>query len=104
VLGAGLLESAYERCFAYELTSAKIAFAHQRVLPIQYKDVLIDCGFRVDFLIKNDLLVELKAVERVLAIHQAQILTYMKLLNIRQGVLINFNVTRLVDGLRSYLL
>ena len=103
-LGPGLLESAYDRCMLFELQRARISFVHQRILPVQYKQITIDCGFRVDLLIENSLIVEMKAVERVLPIHQAQILTYMKLLRAKQGLLINFNVPRLVDGLKSFLL
>ena len=102
-LGPGLFESAYEPCLAHELTLCGIAFARQMPLPVVYRGVHLDCGYRADFLIEGALLVELKAVDRILPIHQAQILTYVKLLGVPQGLLINFNVPRLVDGLQSFL-
>ena len=102
-LGPGLLESAYDKCLAYELTANGISFKHQFAVPVAYRSVKIECGYRADFLIDDSLLLELKAVEKVLPIHQAQLLTYLKLLGIKQGLLINFNVTKLVDGLQSFL-
>ena len=103
-LGPGLLESAYEECLAYELSKAGLRFERQRALPVRYKEVQLDCGYRLDFVIQDTVLLELKAVERLLPVHQAQMLTYLKLSRLQQGLLINFNVRRLVDGLRSYLL
>ena len=103
-LGPGLLESAYDRCLVRELILREIDFKRQVALPIVYKGERIDCGYRVDFIVDDSLLLEIKSVERVLPIHQAQIMTYLKLLNLRQGLLINFNSKRLVDGLRSVLL
>jgi GxxExxY protein len=103
-LGPGLLESAYQRCLAHELSRHHIQFVGQAPLPVEYRDLHLDCGYRIDFLIEGCLVVELKAVERVLPIHHAQILTYLKLLGVKQGLLINFNVTRLTNGLRSFLL
>ena len=103
-LGPGLLESAYEQCLAHEFAAQGLTFGRQVSLPVTYKGVYLDCGYRIDFLIERALLVELKAVEHVLPIHHAQILTYLKLLGVRQGLLINFNVGRLVNGLKSFLL
>lgn len=103
-MGPGLLESTYEQCLAWELTQAGIAFQLQHALPMDYKGLRSDCGYRVDLLIEESIIVELKSVEKLLGIHEAQILTYMKLAKIRQGFLINFNVKLLKDGLRSLVL
>jgi GxxExxY protein len=80
-----------------------VRFLRQVPLPVHYKDVTLDCGYRLDFVVEGCLLLELKTVDRLLPIHEAQMLTYLKLLNVNQGLLINFNVPRLVDGLKSYL-
>lgn len=103
-LGPGLLESAYEQCLAHELRRQGLAFACQEPLPIQYKGLRLEAGYRVDLLVENSLMVELKAVERLLPIHQAQLLTYMKLANIKTGLLINFNTVRLRDGIKRSVL
>jgi len=103
-LGPGLLESAYERCLAYELSQADISFRNQVPLPVQYKDVRLDCGYRIDFMVSDTLLMELKAVDRLLTIHEAQILTYMKLSEKRIGLLINFNVELLKQGIKRFVL
>ena len=103
-LGPGLLESVYETCLTHELEEAGIPFLAQRSLPIRYKGLLLDSAFRVDLLVGGALLVELKAVERIHNIHQAQLLTYMKLPRIRVGLLINFNVPLLRDGLERFIL
>ena len=103
-IGPGLLESAYERCFAHELAASGIKFRSEVPLPITYKDVVLSCGYRLDFLIEDWLLVELKSVDRVLPIHHAQLLTYLKLARLRQGLLINFNVRRLAEGIKSFLM
>jgi len=103
-LGAGLLESAYEAALAYELGEQRIAFQQQLVLPIQYKNIEIDCAYRVDLLVENALIVELKAVERMLPIHLAQLMTYMKLANIKTGLLINFNIKLLKNGIKRVVL
>jgi GxxExxY protein len=100
-LGPGLMESAYQRCLAYELTAKRISFVQDQLLPLNYKNVQLYCGYRLDLLVEQRLVVELKAVEQLLPVHKAQVLTYLKLLKVRQGLLINFNVPRLVDGLRS---
>jgi GxxExxY protein len=92
---AGSVESTYRQCLAYELSHAQIRFQMELPLPVRYKDVLLDCGYRIDLLVSGDLIVEVKAVEMLLPIHQAQILTYMRLAKIPIGLLINFNVTKL---------
>ena len=99
-LGPGLLESAYEACFCHELRLRGLTFERQRSVGITYKGFIIDCGYRVDVLVEGRIVVELKAIERLLALHAAQILTYMELLAVRIGLLVNFNVTSLRQGLR----
>lgn len=103
-LGPGLLESAYEECFCLELREAGIQFARQMPLPVLYKGIRLDCGYRLDVVLDHDLIVEIKAVERLLPIHEAQILTYLRLSSIRTGLLINFNTVVLEDGLRRFVL
>ena len=103
-LGPGLLESTYEQCVAYELNQAKIPFKIQHPIPVSYKEIKLDCGYRVDLLIDDQLIVELKSVEQLLKIHEAQVLTYMKLANIRIGLLINFNVQILKKGIKRFVL
>lgn len=102
--GPGLLESAYERCFSFELMNANIQHNLQQELPIDYKHITLDCGYRIDLLIENTIIVELKSVDRILPIHEAQLLTYMKLANIKIGLLINFNVCRLKEGIKRFVL
>jgi GxxExxY protein len=104
VLGPGLLESAYEHCLAHEFTIQGLTFRRQLQLPVAYKSIALDCGYRIDFLVGDELVLEIKAVDRILPIHEAQVLTYLKLLRARQALLINFDVRRLVDGLKSYLM
>ena len=103
-LGPGLLESAYEQCLAHELRAEGIAAAVQEPLPIRYKGLQLDAGYRVDLLVEDALIVELKAVERLLPIHEAQLLTYMKLADIKVGLLINFNAVRLRTGIKRFVL
>lgn len=103
-LGPGLLETTYEQCLAYELKQKNILFKLQYSLPVKYKTIKLDCGYRVDVLVENKLILELKSIEIVLPIHEAQILTYMKLANIKTGLLINFNVRKLKEGLKRYVL
>ncbi|MCA8913838.1 MAG: GxxExxY protein [Planctomycetes bacterium] len=98
-LGPGLLETAYAACLAYELNRSDIAFKREEPLPIQYEDVKLDCGYRLDFVIEDVLILELKAVERLERIHQAQVLTYLKLSGKPIALLINFNVPMLKDGI-----
>ncbi len=99
-LGPGLLESAYQDCLGCELTLRGIAFEKEKPLPLNYKGLNLDCGYRVDFLVENLVVVELKAVEKILPIHQAQLLTYLKLLNLKLGILLNFNVPMLKEGIK----
>ena len=103
-LGPGLLESTYEQCLAHELSLAGIPFRTQAPLPVKYKGIRLDCGYRVDLLVDDALIVELKAVEELQGIHEAQLLTYMKLAGVRTGLLINFNVKRLKDGIKRFVL
>jgi len=99
-LGPGLLESAYEACFCRELQLLGLSFERQRPVGIVYKGLIVDCGFRIDVLVEGLIVVELKAVERLLPVHSAQVLTYMKLSSASVGLLVNFNVTSLRQGLR----
>ena len=103
-LGPGLLDSTYEQCLAYELNRAKIPFKLQVELPVEYKQIKLDCGYRIDLLADDRLIVELKSVEQLLTIHQAQVLTYMKLAGVSVGLLINFNVDVLRKGVRRFVL
>ena len=102
LLGAGLLESTYHQCLCYELRLRKIDFRSELPMPVEYKGVKLDCGYRIDLLIEDEIIVELKSVERLMPIHDAQILSYMKLAKIKQGFLINFNVKLLKNGLKSF--
>jgi GxxExxY protein len=101
-LGPGLLESTYEQCLAYELSANGISFKLQQPMPIEYKNIQLDCGYRVDVLVEDRLILELKAVDQIKNIHKAQLLTYMKLAEIQTGLLINFNVPRLIDGIKRF--
>ncbi len=103
-LGPGLLESAYEECLCFELAQAGVAYRRQVPLPIVYKDIRLDCGYRMDIVVQNELIVEIKAVERILPIHEAQMLTYLRLSRLRAGLLMNFNNVVLKDGLRRFVL
>jgi GxxExxY protein len=103
-LGPGLLESTYEQCLCYELSKAGIQFERQKELPVKYQDVKIDCGYRIDILVAGQLIIELKSVERLQRIHEAQLLTYMKLSSIKIGLLINFNSVLLKDGIKRLVL
>jgi len=98
VLGPGLLESTYQHCLAHELSLHGILFDVEAVLPVDYKGKNLDCGYRLDLVMHDRLIVELKAVDEVTGLHRAQLMTYLKLAKIEVGLLINFNVTRLVDG------
>ncbi|MEP6662032.1 MAG: GxxExxY protein [Verrucomicrobiota bacterium] len=98
-IGSGLLESAYEECLCHELTLRQIPFQRQYPLPICYKGVQLDCGYRLDLLVSDQIVVELKSVEQLLPIHEAQLLTYLRLSKCKLGLLINFNVPLLKDGI-----
>lgn len=104
ILGPGLLESSYEQCIAYELKKGGINFKLQHGLPVEYKEMKLDCGYRIDMFVEEKLIVELKSLNSILPIHEAQILTYMKLAKVKVGLLINFNVLRLKEGLRRFVL
>ena len=99
-LGPGLLESAYEECLCRELDLRNISYERQKALPVEYKGVRLDCGDRLDVVVGNKFIVELKAVESLLPIHKAQLLTYLKLTGIKTGLIINFNVSALKDGIK----
>ena len=103
-LGPGLLESAYEECLAFELRQAGLAVRRQVPLPVVYKSVRLDCGYRLDIVVEDRVSLELKTVERLLPIHEAQMLTYLKLSTIRTGLLINFHTPALKDGIRRLML
>jgi GxxExxY protein len=103
-LGPGLLESTYEQCLAHELNLKGISFRLQHPLPVEYKAIRLDCGYRVDVMVEETLILELKSVEEVKAIHEAQLLTYMKLAGVKTGLLINFNVPKLKTGIKRYVL
>jgi GxxExxY protein len=98
--GPGLLESAYEECLAYELSRNGISFERQMEMPLRYKEVLLNCGYRLDLLIEGSLVLELKAVAKMEPIYEAQLLTYLKLSKLSLGLLINFNVPVLKDGIK----
>jgi len=100
LLGPGLLESAYSECLFYELQKAGLKVEKQKPLPLVYKEVKLDAGYRLDLIVENKVIVEIKSVDCLNDIHTAQVLTYLKLSGCRLGLLINFNVLRLVDGLK----
>jgi GxxExxY protein len=103
-LGPGLLESSYQASLAHELSRAGIRFVQQHPMPVVYKNVQLDCGYRIDMLVEDQLILELKAVEEMLGIHEAQILTYLKLAKLKTGLLINFNVPTLRQGIKRFVL
>jgi len=103
-LGPGLLESAYEECLLYELKELNINVEKQKPLPLVYKDVKLDIGYRIDLIVESSIIVEIKAVESFSDVHMAQILTYMKLSGCKLGLLINFNVKHLKDGIKRVIL
>lgn len=99
-LGPGLLESSYKECLYYELKQIGLKVEKEKALPLVYKEVKLDCGYRIDLLVENRIIIELKSVEALNNVHMAQILTYLKLQDLRYGLLINFNVARLKDGIK----
>ena len=103
-LGPGLLESAYEECLAREFTVRDIAFERQVSLPVNYKGAAVDAGYRLDFLVSDLVVVELKAVDVLLPIHEVQVLTYLKLSRKKLGMLVNFNTARLREGIKRVVL
>lgn len=103
-LGPGLLESAYEECLYYELIQFGLNVKKQLPLPLVYKEVKLDAGYRIDLLVENKVIVEIKSVDSLADIHMAQILTYMKLSKCKLGLLVNFNVKHLKDGIKRVIL
>jgi GxxExxY protein len=99
-LGPGLLESAYEECLAFELTQAGIAFERQIGVPVVYKSIRLDCAYRLDRKVENRLIIEVKSVERLMPIHEAQLITYLRLTSLPVGLLLNFNTNVLKNGIR----
>lgn len=99
-LGPGLLESAYEACLQYELVKSGLHTEAQKPLPLVYQSVKLECGYRVDLLVEGKLIIEVKAVEALADIHFAQVLTYLRLSNLRLAILLNFNVVHMKDGIR----
>lgn len=102
-LGPGLLESAYEECLAYELSNSGLFFERQKPLPIRYKEIQIEYGYRMDFIVENQVVVELKSVEIINNVHTAQILTFMRFSEMNAGLLINFNVSVLKNGIKRFI-
>ena len=101
-LGPGLLESTYEECLCYELSLYGLKVERQKTLPIEYKGIKIENGYRLDIVVEDKVVIELKSVETLLPIHSAQLLTYLKLSKIKHGLLINFNVKSLKEGIKRY--
>ncbi|PJF27319.1 MAG: GxxExxY protein, partial [Phototrophicales bacterium] len=100
----GLLESAYEECFAYELRVRDLAFERQKAISVIYKTLRLESGFRVDFLVENRVVVELKAVDQVVPVHKAQLKTYLTLTQCKLGLLLNFNVSQMIKGVHRVVL
>lgn len=103
-LGRGLLESTYEACLCHELEQLEIPFRRQLELPVQYKELNLDCGYRIDVLVDDKVLLELKSVESLLPVHEAKLMTYMKLSGVKVGLLMNFNVKLMKDGIKRIVL
>lgn len=103
-LGPGLIETAYEACLCYELHAAGISHSRQVPLPFLYKSTRLECGYRMDLVVDGKLVIEIKSVEKLLPLHEAQLLTYLKLSGIRTGLLLNFNAMLLKDGIKRMVL
>ncbi len=103
-LGPGLLESGYEECFCHELYTQNIPFERQKPLPLEYKGVKLDCGYRMDIVVKNTVIVELKCVNKITSVHEAQTLTYLRLAHIKVGLIINFYTNVLKNGIKRLVL
>jgi GxxExxY protein len=103
-LGPGLLESVYEQCLCYELSQLGLSFVRQAPMPVKYKDILIDAGFKIDILVENQVILELKVCDAISPVHEAQLLTYMKLAKVQRGLLLNFNVLLMKDGIKRYVI
>ena len=104
VLGPGLLESAYQECLCHELRLSGLSFKREAPLPVLYKGIRLDCGYRLDLVVEGQVIVEVKSVERLLPIHEAQLLTYLRLAQIHTGLLLNFNVPALRQGIKRMVL
>lgn len=98
-LGPGLLESAYEHCLCHELSLRQIQYKRQVVLPLRYKGTMLDCGYRLDILVEDQVVIEMKTVEKILPVHKAQLLTYLRLLPAKVGLILNFHEARMKDGI-----
>ena len=103
-LGPGLVESAYQKCLAREFDIQGIAFEVEKPIPLNYKGVNLECGYRADFIVEGDVILELKSVDKILPIHIAQMLTYLRLMGVRLGLILNFNVPVLKDGIKRIVL
>lgn len=103
-LGPGLLESAYERCLCHELEQSRLPYARQVDLPLIYEGVRLDCGYRADIIVRGEVILELKSVDHILPVHEAQLLTYLRQANCKVGLLLNFNTVSLRDGIRRRVL
>ena len=99
-LGPGLLESAYQQCLAYEFNKNSIDFVSEHPIPVKYKEININCSYRADFIVEQCIILELKAVEKILPIHEAQLITYLKIADIKLGLILNFNVKYLKQGIK----
>jgi GxxExxY protein len=102
-LGPGLLESAYETCLAYELQELGLGFERQKPLPLVYKEIHLEQGYRIDLLVEQQVVVEVKVVDRIAPVHEAQVLSYLRFSECRIGLLLNFNVKLLKDGIRRFI-
>ena len=103
-LGPGLLESAYEECYCRELTLQNVPLERQKPLPLEYKGIKLDCGYRIDVVADKKVVVEFKCVEKILPVHEAQLLTYLKLSDLRVGLILNFHSARIKDGIKRLVL
>lgn len=103
-LGPGLLESSYEECLAYEIKKSGLEIERQKALPLVYEEIKLDAGYRIDMLVNGQLIVEVKAIETLLPVHWAQLITYLRLSNLQLGMLVNFNVKLLKDGMHRVVL
>jgi GxxExxY protein len=103
-LGPGLLESAYEECYCHELRLQKVPFERQKPLPMEYKGVKLECGYRMDVVADNKAVVEIKCVDKILPVHEAQILTYLKLSGFKVGLIINFHTNSIKNGIKRLVL
>jgi GxxExxY protein len=103
-LGPGLLEAVYEECLAFELAEAGLAFQRQLAIPVVYRGTVLEAGFRADIVVADELIIEIKSIEAIQRVHEAQLLTYLRLSGRKVGLLMNFNALRLKDGLRRYVM